>query len=116
MVTHALQQPTRGVLIGVGTPRRLFGLAPTGVYRAASVAVRAVGSYPTVSPLPVPFSRTAIGGLFSVALSVAAPSRVRRPGITWRSAQWSPDFPRSNAGTLARARPDRDRPVDDVPS
>ena len=34
------------------TPRRLFGLAPTGGYRATAVASGAVGSYPTVSPLP----------------------------------------------------------------
>ena len=33
-------------------PRRLFGLAPTGGCRAATVASRAVGFYPTVSPLP----------------------------------------------------------------
>src|SRR6266849_9034270 len=32
--------------------RCLLGLAPTGGYRAAPVARRAVGSYPTVSPLP----------------------------------------------------------------
>ena len=30
----------------------LFGLAPRGVFRASFVAKRAVGSYPTVSPLP----------------------------------------------------------------
>ncbi len=34
------------------TPRRLFGLAPTGGYRATAVTSGAVGSYPTVSPLP----------------------------------------------------------------
>ncbi len=39
------------------TPRRLFGLAPTGGYRAAAVASGAVGSYPTVSPLPEPLAR-----------------------------------------------------------
>ena len=32
----------------------LFGLAPDGVYRAVYVAANAVGSYPTVSPLPDP--------------------------------------------------------------
>ena len=32
----------------------LFGLAPDGVYRAASLALGAVGSYPTFSPLPRP--------------------------------------------------------------
>src|SRR5260370_8969245 len=33
--------------------RCLFGLAPTGGYRATPVTRRAVGSYPTVSPLPL---------------------------------------------------------------
>ncbi len=32
----------------------LFGLAPNGVFRAASLALGAVGSYPTFSPLPQP--------------------------------------------------------------
>ena len=32
--------------------RRIFGLAPAGVCRAVNVAADAVGSYPTVSPLP----------------------------------------------------------------
>lgn len=55
-------QPTRGFggerrealphLTGRAGPPLLFGLAPRGVYRAADIAVRAVGSYPTVSPLP----------------------------------------------------------------
>src|SRR2546423_14328525 len=33
--------------------RCLLGLAPTGGYRATPVTRRAVGSYPTVSPLPL---------------------------------------------------------------
>ena len=33
--------------------RSLFGVAPGGACHAAAVASRAVGSYPTVSPLPV---------------------------------------------------------------
>ena len=38
-----------------------------------------------------------IGGVFSVALSVGS----RRPGITWRPALWSPDFPpRVRAATI----------------
>ena len=54
-------RPTRGFrenaealshLTGRAGPPLLFGLAPRGVYRAADIAVRAVGSYPTVSPLP----------------------------------------------------------------
>ena len=50
-----------------------------------TVTGNAVGSYPTLSPLP-----TEVGGLLSVALSVA----LRRPGVTWQSALWSSDFPR----------------------
>ena len=48
----------------------LFGLAPGGACPAASVAVRAVRSCRTVSPLPRP---KPVGGLFSVALSLGSP-------------------------------------------
>src|SRR5881628_660192 len=44
------------------TSRCLPGLAPTGGYRAASVAGRAVGSYPTVSPLPLDKGRSVFCG------------------------------------------------------
>lgn len=50
------------------------------------VAIRAVRSYRTFSPLP---GHQAIGGLFSVALSIGS----RRPGVTWHPTLWSPDFP-----------------------
>ena len=43
---------------GWASPPLLFGLAPRGVFRASSVATRAVGSYPTVSPLPNASGRT----------------------------------------------------------
>src|SRR3974390_1239112 len=33
----------------------LFGLAPDEVFRAPAIALGAVGSYPTFSPLPGPF-------------------------------------------------------------
>ena len=65
----------------------LFGLAPDGVYPAASVAGSAVRSYHTISPLPQ--GRCPCGGIFSVALSVGS----RPPGVTWRPVLWSPDFP-----------------------
>src|SRR3989454_3469174 len=79
--------------------RCLLGLAPTGGCRAAPVARRAVGSYPTFSPLP--FGEK--GGLFSVALSVA----LRRPGVTWQSTLRSSDFPQRTtpAGALRPSRP-----------
>ena len=51
--------------MGRAIPGSLFGLAPNGVYRAPSIALGAVGSYPTFSPLP-----GKPGGLFSVALAV----------------------------------------------
>ena len=50
------------------------------------VTTGAVRSYRTFSPLPDP---KAVGGIFSVALSVGS----RRPGITWHPALRSPDFP-----------------------
>jgi hypothetical protein len=87
VIAHGLEQPTRDS-DGAGRASPLFGLAPGGVCRAAPVASRAVVSYTTVSPLPVP-SR-AIGGLFSVALSVA----LRRPAVSRHRTLWSSDFPR----------------------
>ena len=50
-------------------------LLQSGVYNAAFVTKYAVGSYSTISPLPI------IGGIFSVALSVGS----RLPGVTWHS-------------------------------
>ncbi len=94
-VTDGLEQPTRDCGVasaGRAAPRPLFGLAPGGVCHAASVTSRAVRSYRTLSPLPVPADSgpAAIGGLLSVALSVA----LRRPGVTRHPALWSSDFPR----------------------
>jgi len=75
--------------------RCLFGLAPTGGCRATPVARRAVGSYPTVSPLP-----RNRGGLFSVALSVA----LRRPGAMSSAKRRGPPF-RSPLRVTFRADP-----------
>jgi hypothetical protein len=60
-IAPGLKQPTRGsqsfallsaAHTGRASPPLLFGLAPRGVFRAPDVATRAVGSYPTFSPLP----------------------------------------------------------------
>jgi len=70
-------------------PVPLFGLAPSGVCRARP-CYQVCGAL-----LPHPFTLTGrgrtrdLGGLLSVALSVDS----RPPGVTWRSALWSPDFP-----------------------
>ena len=55
---HLLRRPRRsGCHVNANSTSRagsplLFGLAPRGVFRASGVATRAVGSYPTFSPLP----------------------------------------------------------------
>jgi hypothetical protein len=126
-IAPRLEQPTRGsrpaTLIddernrrtGRAGPPLLFGLAPRGVFHAPDVAVRAVGSYPTFSPLPdardrkrralgitsgLPQRSLLTGGLFSVALSVTGQRRracvrlvAQSPGVTRRVALRSPDFP-----------------------
>src|SRR5450432_4150025 len=48
---------------GVKPLASLFGLAPGGVCRAVNVAIRAVRSYRTISPLPAPLARH-LGGIF----------------------------------------------------
>jgi hypothetical protein len=69
-IAPGLQQPTRGsqqlapsssLHTGWACPPLLFGLAPRGVFRAPDVAIRAVGSYPTFSPLPNALSRNRQG-------------------------------------------------------
>ena len=70
-VANALKQlPGRRVENAPGTevPTIPISFAPGGVYRAASVARRAVRSYRTLSPLPCEQ-----GGLLSVALSLGSP-------------------------------------------
>jgi len=86
-VSSDLPGSRAGRTLGVTSNAPLFGLAPGGVYPATSVTGSAVRSYRTISPLPQ--SRGNRGGIFSVALSVG----LRLPGVTWRLALWSPDFP-----------------------
>ena len=62
-------------------PVPLFGLAPGGVFQHPDSHRDLVRSYRTVSPLPVP-SEWAIGGMVSVALSIA----LRRLGVTQHPA------------------------------
>ena len=95
-VTERLARPTRAAtrkhrcrLPGVPP---LFGLAPGGVCRAASVAGRAVGSYPTVSPLPDWFAARKRAGPAVCSLWHFPWGRPRRP-LTGTVSPWSPDFP-----------------------
>ena len=78
------------------------GLAPPPVTRLSRV-----GSYPTISPLPVPPRATsqrpagssAIGGVVSVALSLGSP----RVAVNDLPALWSPDFPPANVTARRRS-------------
>ena len=115
-----IERPTRGFILQRGLRRTegstlvsrahsvsrassplLFGLAPRGVCLASVIAAGAVGSYPTLSPLPAlrsmgrcpeGFSCRAItgmrsaGGIFSVALSVTRSFLAASPGVTRRVA------------------------------
>ncbi len=110
LATHALCSPP-ATPAGPALCGCLLGIAPKRVYPATFLADRAVGSYPTISPLPLG------GGIFSVALSVARPKPNARelpgllscgvrtfltPGLRGgRAARWS-DAPRrvSNGGGL----------------
>ena len=71
----------------------LFGLAPGDACRAVCVATNAVGSYPTVSPLPDPAINTMFGGRPSAVYSLLRLCRIAPPGSYPAPCPWSPDFP-----------------------
>lgn len=94
-LTRSLKPPTRtargeaplpGPVAGARGARSLFGVAPGGACRAGPVASPAVGSYPTVSPLP---QRTA-----AVSSLWRFPWGCPRRALPGTVASWSPDFPR----------------------
>ena len=87
----------------------LFGLAPGGVYHAASVTERAVRSCRTLSTLPC----RSDGGLLSVALSLGSPPpdviRHRsslEPGLSSRNPEGSPAAARPSGSRHLGARGD----------
>src|SRR5579862_2728430 len=112
-IARALQQPTRSVLIEVGTSHCLFGLAPAGVYPATTVTNRAVGSYPTFSPLPKQVPRLRSGRTLAVLFC----GTIRRTRKT-SPAQALPGSAPNGARTFLEANsfePPRDHPVDVSP-
>ncbi len=117
VVADGLERPTRGsdgagrAVEPLRAPPPLHGLAPGGAYRARTVAGPAVGSYPTVSPLPDPRLRAAIGGLLSVALSLGS----RPVGVTHHLALRSPDVPRRLAPSRSPRPLRTQRNTDAVP-
>src|SRR5690606_29111511 len=95
-VSGAVKQPTRDS-DGAGNSSSLFGLAPGGVYRAAPVTGRAVRSYRTVSPLPVPpregHRRSALCCTFR---RLATPGRYPAPCPAELGLSSTPKVPRSS--------------------
>ena len=77
----------------------LFGLAPDGVFRAASLALRAVVSYTTFSPLPAALAKHRRFDFLwhcpSEGLSTFRPriSQSIRTWVTRHRALWCSDFP-----------------------
>lgn len=74
----------------------IWSCSTWGLPSPRTVAGRAVRFYRTVSPLPSPWLRGPrrhrnhpVGGLLSVALSVALP----RLAVSKHAVRWSPDFP-----------------------
>ena len=74
--------------------RSLFGIAPGGACRAGPVARPAVGSYPTVSPLPI--RGWAVSSLWRF------PWGCPRRALPGTLASWSPDFPRTSRPAAVR--------------
>lgn len=121
---------------GWASPPLLFGLAPRGVFRAPDVTTRAVGSYPTFSPLPNALDRKRpasgfaegrpprcklTGGLIFCGTfrssAASANSQSQPPGVTRRVAPPWPTLassPRPESGLSSRpplARATGDRPA-----
>ena len=82
-------------------PGTLLDLARGGVCRASGVTVGAVGSYPTLSPLPRVLRRVAVCFLWHCPSSPTLPpfraGFERRVGVTHRRVLSCSDFPRRRA-------------------
>jgi len=96
-VTRHLKRPTRTATRAgrpeppsEGRTRSCSALLPMGFTEPSRSPGLLVSSYLTVSPLP---TGKPVGGLFSVALSLAS----RPVGVTHHRTLWSPDFPPAEA-------------------
>jgi hypothetical protein len=109
-IAPPLKQPTRATGPDEAHMPPLFGLAPGGVYRAGPVAGPAVGSYPTLSPLPScafgfgGLARSSLKRRRAVCFLWHFPWGRPRRGLPGTVVPWSPDFPRP-ARCASRGRP-----------
>jgi len=98
-------------------PGFLFGLAPDGVFRAASLTLRAVRSYRTFSPLPQTNKLRRSNFLWhfpSGQLALSPPEYIPGlTGVTRHRALWSSDFPLQTQNKRSRAilRPSKTREI-----
>ncbi len=89
---------------GTDSTRSLFGVAPGGACHAAAVASRAVGSYPTVSPLPADTPKQAMerqAVYFLWRFPSGCPARALPGTVSF----WSPDFPPRRLPNKAAIQP-----------
>src|SRR5437867_10881880 len=97
-VTGHLEQPTRGFpygMVGAGRTSPLIWPCSDWGLPCHRCYQRRGGLLPHLFTLTRIGLATSMGGVFSVALSVA----FRRPGVTWQSTLWGSDFPRTPCGT-----------------
>jgi hypothetical protein len=95
--TRRLGGPSRSAPRLPATPC-LFGLAPCGVCHAPSVTSRPVRSYRTFSPLP-----RKSGAVCFLWHCPSSGFEAAVPGVTWHTALWSSDFPRTQAPATVRS-------------
>ncbi len=76
-----------------GALSSLSDLAPGGACRATPVTVGAVGSYPTLSPLPGKPRRSSLCGAFPKVPGQSRLCPVPRRALPGTVPPWSPDFP-----------------------
>ena len=98
IVTDRLKQPTRDSDGAGRTSSPIWPCSDRGLPCLRGLRPERWALTPPFHPCLFPsLALGIIGGLLSVALSVA----LRRPGVTWRSALWSSDFPRSGSPRTA---------------
>ena len=101
-VAAVIEQPTRKLISETGgSIAPLFGLAPQGVCRAVAARAGRGALLPHRFTLASLTLRLGIGGLFSVALSVALP----RLAVSQPAARRSSDFPPASRPAILRSTP-----------